>query len=1024
MTKHHFFFIACAFTCLASLLGLGAVVHQRSVQTLGVVQGLPAGDLAPRPANLRAINIDVADVTETKLAELRGFGWLRMSFDLSAPNKNSWASTISAATARNFHIIAVLYQSQPDCSANPCPPAPQPPYPQTFAELASQFAEKYGAQIDVYQVWDEPNLYTGWWGRSPATAEYTALLQAAYIALKTADPTATVLAAALAPTAETGPDNLSELIYLQELYDLGAGAYFDAAAGKPYGYATSPNDGQADPQLFNFSRLVLLRQVMEQNGDAHKLLWAGGFGWNTHPNSIWGRVTPEQQTAYIQQAYTRAERDWPWAGPLALNGGSADASNPLSGFNLQSPITNTPTTASSGNYPAQNPFATYSGAWEFSELGADIPEEFSNAQITFTFQGSDFGLRVRRGDYRAYLYITVDGMPANRLPRDERGAYLVLTSPNLQPELETILIADGLDANQTHTVVIQPERGWDQWAVAGFAVGNRLPAGEFFGAVALLLAVSGLSAFGLWWWGRQLAWGRAAQAVQKLWSSLSATVQVLITAFVSVLLYFSAWLTLDTQITTFTRRFGDAVPILFTALTAGIFYFSPSFLVALAALAVLFILYYLRPDIALAFITFFIPFFLFPRMLWERGASLLEFSLWLTFLAVLLRNFRAWLSAIRHQPLARFTPIDWGVICLLFTALASTLLAQQRAVAVYEFRTVILGASTFYFLLRTVPLDNKAVWRLVDFFVLGAVAVALIGLVQYVTGEGLIVTDEGVARIRSVYGSPNNLGLYLGRALPVAIVLAIYDFSSAHPLTRLPKTILYFIASTILAITIVLTFSRGALVLGVPAALAVIVIGWQGKRGAWLVGSALVLGLLALPFIAQLPRFADLFSTQTGTGFFRVNLWVSAWRMFLDHPWLGVGLDNFLYAYRGFYILPQAWQEPNLSHPHNILFDFLSRVGLLGTLCGAWLIYHFIRNSLITNSPTTKPFPALKIGLLALLADMLAHGLVDHSFFLVDLAFVFYWALALIQHPIIQTSEVGALKDSKESSPVTPTSEV
>ncbi|MBL8046033.1 MAG: O-antigen ligase family protein, partial [Anaerolineales bacterium] len=994
-------FLTCALALLASGLGLAAILNQRAVQTFGAQQGLPAANLAPRPANLRAINLDVNDVTETKLAELNGFGWLRMSFDLGQPDKANWASAISTATARNFQIIAVLYQSHVSI------PAPQPPSPQEFAKLAGQFAETYGAQIAVYQVWDEPNLYTGWWGRSPAATEYAALLQAAYTALKAADPAATVLAAALAPTAEAGPDNLSELIYLQQLYDLNAGAYFDAAAGKPYGYATSPEDKQTDPQLFNFSRLVLLRQVMERNGDAHKLLWVGGFGWNTHPDSIWGRVTPAEQTTYIQQAYARAEREWPWAGPLALNGGSDNASNPLSGFNLNSPITKSLITAPSGNYPAQNPFATYSGAWEFSELGADIPEQFANSQITLTFQGSELGLRVRRGDYRAYLYVTVDGAPANRLPQDERGAYLVLTSPTLKPELETILVADGLNPNQAHTVVIQPERGWDQWAVAGFAVGSRTPIGEFYGAVTLLLALSGLSAFGLWWWGRRLAWGRAAQTVQKLWAGLSSTVQVVITALASVALYFSAWLTFDTQITTFTRRFGDTAPILFTALTAGVLYFSPSFLVALTALAVLFVLYYLRPDIALAFITFFIPFFLFPRMLWERGASLLEFSLWLTFLAVILRSLPN-LRKTQHAISLRFAPIDFGILALLLVTLASTLFAQQRAVAVYEFRTVILGASVFYLLLRVVPLDNKAIWRLVDFFVLGAVAAALIGLWQYVTGEGLIVTEEGVARIRSVYGSPNNLGLYLGRALPVALAVALV---SQLPITN-NRRLLYFAACAIMLITLVLTFSRGALVLGVPAALAVIVIGWQGKRGAWLVGGALVLGLLALPFIAQLPRFADLFSTQTGTGFFRLNLWVSAWRMFLDQPWLGVGPDNFLYAYRGFYILPQAWQEPNLSHPHNILFDFLSRVGLLGTLCGAWLIYHFIRqflilNPSIPNSSRAHNFP-LKLGLLALLADMLAHGLVDHSFFLVDLAFVFYWALALIQHPAVKASEVSA----------------
>ena len=37
--------------------------------------------------------------------------------------------------------------------------------------------------------------------------------------------------------------------------------------------------------------------------------------------------------------------------------------------------------------------------------------------------------------------------------------------------------------------------------------------------------------------------------------------------------------------------------------------------------------------------------------------------------------------------------------------------------------------------------------------------------------------------------------------------------------------------------------------------------------------------------------------------------------------WLfGVGPDNFLTHYRA-YMLPEAWREPNISHPHNLLLD-------------------------------------------------------------------------------------------------------
>ena len=67
------------------------------------------------------------------------------------------------------------------------------------------------------------------------------------------------------------------------------------------------------------------------------------------------------------------------------------------------------------------------------------------------FAGDTLAVTVRRDHYRAYLYVTVDGEPSDTLPQDDRGAYLVLTSPDYQPHLETLPIASGLEAGQPHS---------------------------------------------------------------------------------------------------------------------------------------------------------------------------------------------------------------------------------------------------------------------------------------------------------------------------------------------------------------------------------------------------------------------------------------------------------------------------------------------------------------------------------------------------------------------------------------------
>ncbi len=1029
-------FALCGLALALSLLGLAAVSHQHQVERFGTVAGLPDPGLAPRPASLLGANVALEQYAHLApvMDDLRPFHWLRQTFpwDELEPTAGRydwlpWDTLVAASDEGDHELIAVLGFAPAWARAPGAPRTAPPTSREAYGQFAGEFARRYGSSIDVYQIWDEPNIQLGWGDQAPSAAAYAGLLQAAYAAIHAADPTATVLAAALAPTVETGPDNFSDLLYLQQLYDLGAAPFFDGAAGKPYGFYTGPDDRLADPGVLNFSRFVLLRQVMERNGDGHKLLWAGNFGWNTRP-SPWGQATPAQQADYTLEAYDRAASEWPWAGVLALENyqPSLPPEDPHWGFALVDPAgqpspllealtlrfgNDTPAMVP-GNYGAQHPAVAYAGPWEFSDLGADIPFDYANAAVTIVFQGSDLALFARRGDYRGYLYVEVDGQPANSLPRDERGAYLVLTSPTLAPEVVRIPVAAGLQADRNHTAVFRPDRGWDQWALAGWAVGRRAPSrpAQAYTGWLTTLALAAVAGFtGAWYFGRRVEWPSTQHRLRRAWQRLGATGQLALTAVVSAVLYATSWLTWGGELVAVTRRFGDTWPLALTALTAGLFYFSPSLVLALLSLAALFVLFYLRLDLALAFTALFIPFYLQYRLLWQRGFSMVEVGLLLALAAWLLHGLRPALACLAahgragNRPVwARLTLADWAVLAYFVVATLSTVAAAEKTVAIREFRLVILEPVGFYLVLRGVKLDRTGLWRVVDFLVLGAVTVAAIGLVEYATGTDLITAEGGLARIRSVYGSPNNLALYLGRVLPLVVAVVVMGRHRA-------RRLVYGAAALILAAATALTFSRGAWLLGVPAGLAVVLVGWLGRRALLFLGGALLAGLAALPLAARLPRFAGLLDFSSGTSFFRTRLWVSAWRMFADYPLLGVGPDNFLYQYRSRYILPEAWQEPNLSHPHNIVLDFLTRLGALGFITGLWLQLAFWRQAFANQrglaarpgqqaDPDRRGLLALNVGLMGLVADMLAHGLVDHSFFLVDLAFVFFLALALVQH--------------------------
>ena len=100
-----------------------------------------------------------------------------------------------------------------------------------------------------------------------------------------------------------------------------------------------------------------------------------------------------------------------------------------------------------------------------------------------------------------------------------------------------------------------------------------------------------------------------------------------------------------------------------------------------------------------------------------------------------------------------------------------------------------------------------------------------------------------------------------------------------------------------------------------------------------------------------------------------------------------------------------AWQEPDLNHPHNLFLDFWTRLGVFGLLAGLWLFGSWIitlarlARGAFTGRDLSSALPRrwlpVLAGLIAACGQIVAHGLVDHSFFLVDLAFTFFFFIGL-----------------------------
>ncbi|MDX1521467.1 MAG: O-antigen ligase family protein, partial [Anaerolineae bacterium] len=970
---------------------------------------------------------------------------------------------------RRFQLIAVLQTTpvwaRPDGTSLMTPPTEV----SDFGAFAQAVAQRYGRQIDYYQIWHEPNLSANWGSGFVDPAAYANLLREAAITIKAADPDAHILTAALAPTLETGPLNLNEMDYLEQLYQAGADRWFDIVAGQPYGFDSEPGDAAA-PDRLNFQRLALLRQVMLDHGDTGTPIWATAFGWNALPAewsgqpSPWDSDLPAVQAGRTVEAIAYARRNWPWLGPLlAIRWDTVGLSkdDPAQGFALTTrpeiaavvgQAARDQTIARPGTYPADHPTGHYSPGWRLAGSTADIPRHEPRT-LTIAFEGNRLDLHINRGLFRGYLWVTIDGQPAPGLPRDEQGrSYVVLYDP--LREADTVTLVENL-ASGLHEVHIEVEGGWGQWAIAGWSVyDDRDPAPPKF---LLVLSATIATLTGLALLGQILQNLTRLSKLAWAWSEIAVSLLAILGERNLIILVFG--------------------------LAVG-FYLAPG-VAALLLLPLLAGVILLRPDLGLAVVAFSLSFYQAPKVLPLGSFSPVELALALTTagfgfrgLVALGRSFYAneadslplaaggWegvegprstaarpdrgdfsplnppaggtfkkptlispgggieggLSALTSQegeaksggegldlnqkPKPTLRPLDWAAIALLALALLATLAANNFGVSMREWRVVVFESVLFYFLVRlgldfgspgaaVIPRWRWA-WRLVDAFMLGAALQALIALYLYFFTDQSI-TAEGVRRALGLaYGSPNNLSLFLDRAWPILLAVALLPGAP-----RLRRRV-YGAGFVIVSAALYLTFSKGALLVGLPVGLVTMALLYAPpgqsrprRRAAAVAAGGLLVLLLSLLPLSQTERFRTTFEFGSGsTAFFRLKLWQASLTMLGDHWPLGVGLDNFLYEYRTRYILPDAWQEPNLSHPHNLILDFGTRLGIGGVAILLWFQIVFWGAAWRLYAATGAP---LILGLMGSMAIFLSHGLVDNSYFLVDLAFAFFLTVGVVQ---------------------------
>jgi hypothetical protein len=154
--------------------------------------------------------------------------------------------------------------------ANAWPPSS----PATYAAVVAFLAQRYGADLPVIEVWNEPDQSNEHYFAGPEkVVRYAALLRAAYTAIKQANPNVLVLGGSLVG---------SNGAFLRALYAAGIKGYYDALAVHFY--------------TLTLAALRAFHEVQLANGDTTPL-WLDEFGWG----SCWPHYRTQEEQPCVTE---------------------------------------------------------------------------------------------------------------------------------------------------------------------------------------------------------------------------------------------------------------------------------------------------------------------------------------------------------------------------------------------------------------------------------------------------------------------------------------------------------------------------------------------------------------------------------------------------------------------------------------------------------------------------------------------------------------------------------------------------
>jgi O-antigen ligase len=271
----------------------------------------------------------------------------------------------------------------------------------------------------------------------------------------------------------------------------------------------------------------------------------------------------------------------------------------------------------------------------------------------------------------------------------------------------------------------------------------------------------------------------------------------------------------------------------------------------------------------------------------------------------------------------------------------------------------------------------------------------IIGLYQFASGNLRTErswVDENIygslTRIYSTLLNPNIFAAYLAMNLSFALA----RFKNAKEDMLLTLNII------LASICLLLTYSRGGII-AFGTSMLVLCLLKERKKGLAMYTAVMAAAFFMLNSAGHNSRAYLTSIYQDSSSLYRVEIWKTALRMFLERPLFGNGMGTTWYYLSG----ESDKLYKYILHCHNVYLHVATEFGITGLFAFAYMFWSRISEScrLLKNEAAKEEAYVLQ-GFVACIAGIMAHGLIDAVVFVPAMSLVFMGYFALHRKVLVE----------------------